>query len=380
MGERTEGLRSEEFPDPRTEDELGPNRTSGLIAPGTFSGTAAPGAPYSEGDPELFTNEFAAGAPEAEVPDFGDTETDTDGELERSRAQIEQTRAEMSSTIDAIQEKLSPHHIAQQAKNTVKEATVGKAQTMVSNAGDTASELVTTAGESARGFGSTIVETIKSNPVPAAIAGIGLGWLFVSGRKESTQEPEARGYSPRYGAGQQDYYGASGYSGESYGNESSLGSRLNSTGDRVGNLAGQAQESAGQVAGQVQAKAGQVAGGVQDTAGQLAGNVQDTAGQLASSAQYGVQRAQSGFQQALQSNPLAVGMAAVAIGAAIGLSIPGTDKENQLLGETRDGMMQQAQQVVQDKAQQVQTVAQEAMGAAKDAAQQSADKQGLTQH
>lgn len=100
---------------------------------------------------------------------------------------------------------------------------------------------------------------------------------------------------------------------------------------------------------------------------------------MADTAQYGAQRAQGAFQQALDANPLAVGVAAVAIGAAIGLSIPETDKENQLLGETRDEVMQQAQQTVQEKAQQVQAVAQHTIGAAKDAAQESADRQGLTQ-
>jgi ElaB/YqjD/DUF883 family membrane-anchored ribosome-binding protein len=370
MGEESGRLVGSEPFDPEVEAYVPENLTSGLIAPNTFPGSVDTTAPYSEGDPELYTNEFASGMPAEGFEDDGSTHEDN--ELGQTRAQIEQTRAEMSTTIDAIQEKLSPQNIAQQAKDTVKEATVGKAQEMVSNAGDTASELVSNAGNSAKGFSSNLVETVKSNPVPAALAGIGLGWLFMSGRKQSTGNSSSSNYSDQYNSAPRGYNpGRSGrYGYESYGQTSGspLGDRLAGAQDKVGGFAGQAQDKASNVAGQVQ-----------DTAGQVAGQVQDTAGQLADSAQYGAQRAQGAFQQALQANPLAVGVAAVAVGAAIGLSIPETQKENQLLGETRDDVMQQAQQTVQEKAQQVQAVAQQAVGAAKDAAQQSADQQGLTQ-
>jgi ElaB/YqjD/DUF883 family membrane-anchored ribosome-binding protein len=378
MGEESGRLVGSDPMGPGVEGDDSSNLTSGLIFPNTFSGSVQTGAPYSEGDPELYSNEFASGMPPQAFDDATDTETDD--ELEQTRAQIEQTRAELSTTIDAIQEKLSPQNLAQQAKDTVKDATVGKAQEMVSNAGETASDLMNNAGSSAKGFGANLIETVKANPVPAAIAGIGLGWLLMSGRNQSTQ---GTAYSNQYNSNPQGYSpGRSGrynYGSNQQTNSSPLGDRISGAQDKVGGLAGQAQDKVGGFAGQAQDKASNVAGQVQDTAGHVAGQVQDTAGQLADTAQYGAQRAQGAFQQALHSNPLAVGVAAVAVGAAIGLSIPETEKENQLLGETRDGVMQQAQHTVQEKAQQVQTVAQEAVGAAKDAAQQSADKQGLTQ-
>ena len=370
MGEESGRLVGSDPIDPDGDRSVPSNMTSGLIAPNTFSGSVQTGAPYSEGDPELYSNEFASGMPPQGFE--GDDETDADDELGQTRAQIEQTRAELSTTIDAIQEKLSPQNIAQQAKDTVKEATVGKAQEMVSNAGDTASDLVSNAGSSAKGFGANLVETVKANPVPAAIAGIGLSWLFMSGRKGSNGSTYSTNYSGQYNSNPRGYNpgrsGQYGYGSYGQSSDSPLGDRISGAQDKVSGIAGQAQDKASNVAGQVQ-----------DTAGQVAGQVQDTAGQLADTAQYGAQRAQGAFQQALQTNPLAVGVAAIAVGAAIGLSIPETEKENQLLGETRDEVMQQAQHTVQEKAQQVQTVAQQAVGAAKDAAQQSADQQGLTQ-
>jgi uncharacterized protein YjbJ (UPF0337 family) len=287
----------------------------------------------------------------------------------------------MSQTIDEIQERLSPQHIAQQAKDTVRDATIGKATTMVNDASD-----------SAKGFGAGIIDTIKQNPVPAALAGFGIGWLFMSGRKS--------GGTQTYGYRAYDY--GSGY-GYDRGQSSSPGIIGNAQ-QAVGNVAGQAQSTLANVAGQAQGTAGNVAGQVQDavgqvqdTAGQVVGQVQDTAGQLASgaqsvvrqagdtmsdlgsTAQFGMSQAGNGFQQMLRQNPLGVAAGALAIGLAVGLAIPETDKENEIMGPARDNLMQQAQESVQQTAQKVQSVAQEAVGAATDAAKQEADNQGLSQ-
>ncbi len=67
-------------------------------------------------------------------------------EPEQLRMGIEQTRAEMSETIDAIQERLTPQHLKQQTKETVREqfqgakdrvygATIGGAEQLAKGAG-----------------------------------------------------------------------------------------------------------------------------------------------------------------------------------------------------------------------------------------------------
>jgi hypothetical protein len=116
---------------------------------------------------------------------------------------IEQTRAEMSGTIDEIQDRLNPETLKAQAKDAVHDATIGrvvdakdqvveKVQDLTQQATDKVheltggndgnqhggqsgtSQLTTTAWDT----GSTIVEAIRANPVPAAIAGAGLGWFL----------------------------------------------------------------------------------------------------------------------------------------------------------------------------------------------------------
>ena len=82
--------------------------------------------------------------------DAGETSDDT-AEI---RAGIEQTRSEMSETIDAIQDRLNPQHIKEQVKEQVREATIGRAEEVMRNAGDTLNE--------AR-YG--LMETIRHNPI-----------------------------------------------------------------------------------------------------------------------------------------------------------------------------------------------------------------------
>jgi hypothetical protein len=295
-------------------------------------------------------------------------------EIAAQRAQVEETRANMSGTIDAIQQKLSPENLAQQAKNTVRDATVGKVGGAVGTATDKMQQAAGSATGAAGSVGTTIVETIKQNPVPAALAGIGLGWLIAESRRSSasrTVSPGYRTYPTPYNA--QAYPPATGYGSaavyrptEAAYPPPDFGSQESSPGS-----VDQAQQTASQAMDTVQSAAGQV----QDTAGQMANRAQAQVSQLGGQAQQQLQQASSGFSRMMQERPLAVGALAVAVGAAVGLAIPETRQEGELMGPARDTVMQRAQQTFQDTAQKVETVAQEALGTVKDEAQ----KQGLGQ-
>ncbi len=76
----------------------------------------------------------------------------------------------------------------------------------------------------------------------------------------------------------------------------------------------------------------------------------------------------------LRENPLTVGTLAVGVGAAIGLAIPETGKEHEVMGEARDTVVDKAQEKVQETQQKVQKVAEQAQSAA----QQEAENQDLT--
>jgi hypothetical protein len=108
---------------------------------------------------------------------------------------------------------------------------------------------------------------------------------------------------------------------------------------------------------------------------QAGDRTREQAGRAQAQAQEQAQRAQGGFERALQENPLAVGIAAIGIGAAVGLAIPSTAKENELMGETRDKLANRAQRQVQEASQRAQRVAQET----RSAAEEEASRQDLTE-
>src|SRR5688572_1026054 len=72
---------------------------------------------------------------------------DYDPNAEQIRAEIEDTRAEMSQTINEIQERLSPENLMQQAKETVREATIGKAEKVMNKVGETIADATEPARE-----------------------------------------------------------------------------------------------------------------------------------------------------------------------------------------------------------------------------------------
>ncbi len=242
-------------------------------------------------------------------------------------ANIEQTRAEMSETIDAIQEKLSPAHIKAQVKEQVQES--------FQEAKDSVREATV---DSVKGAGSTMWETIKQNPIPATIAGLSVAWLMRKG-SSSSSSPASQTRDVRY-APVQRYpgYEPSGSSGDGM------------------------QERAGQMASQARNK-------VQEMGSQAMDQVSHRSDQ----AEQQAREAADWMQQQLHTNPLAVGAVALAVGSAVGLSLPETQMEDQLMGEARDSLMHKAQGTAKDTMHKVQHVAEEAQSTAK----QEAEKQGL---
>ena len=109
-------------------------------------------------------------------------------------------------------------------------------------------------------------------------------------------------------------------------------------------------------------------------ASELAGRAQDRASEMGDRARMQAYRAQGGFQQMLDDNPLGLGALALAAGAAIGLAAPSTAKEHELMGEARDSLLDQAQAKAQNTVQKAQQVAKTAVSSAKE----EAANQGLT--
>jgi ElaB/YqjD/DUF883 family membrane-anchored ribosome-binding protein len=98
-------------------------------------------------------------------------------DTEEIRQQIERTRESMGQTIDELQERLSPQHVMQQARDTVHDATVGRVKDMVASAGEAAGDVAERVQESA----GSLVEEVRQHPVVSAVVGAGVAWLLTRG-------------------------------------------------------------------------------------------------------------------------------------------------------------------------------------------------------
>ena len=202
------------------------------------------------------------------------------------------------------------------ATQAVKEATVGKVEDMASQA----SGFFGGATSSAQGAGGGVIETIKSNPVPALMTGVGLAWLYRSFSSGSSRKPSwDQERMSSYGMGSYGEYRPMSSSGEyrpmSSSGSSGPGQVLDTVGEKVGSVgdkfSGAGETVANKASGvgeTVGSAASQVTGGV----GSAAGQVGDTARTFAGSA-----------TQMISENALAAGAIAVAAGAAIGLHSAG---------------------------------------------------------
>lgn len=212
------------------------------------------------------------------------------------RRQIAQTRAEMTATIEQLETRLDPEvlkeqaktralELTEQAKTAAYDATIGKAKTMVSRTSN------------------GIVDTIKANPVPLALTALGIGWFIVNARAPQAQQRV-----------------------------------VNAIGDKTDDLKHQATD----LAQTAQAKVRDVAETAQTKVRDVAATAQNTVRDLAHEAKMREQQLQSMAVQRYNDSPLAVGLGVAAIGLLIGLAIPTTQKENEILGATRDKLAHKA--------------------------------------
>ena len=214
------------------------------------------------------------------------------------RAEIEQTREDLSETVNAIQDRLQPSTLASNAVESVKDA----ARERLRDLGD-----------------AEPVQYVRANPMPTAMIGIGLAGLawLAFGR-------ERHGARSRDWDGRRDWPVRSGYEVE---RDRYL------PGDRLDYDLSEHRRGAGR-----------------QESRDLVRQTRQTA-----------RRAQTGLRRTWDENPLLIGAAAAVVGALVAASVPATESENRLMGESRDTLVEGVQQVVKDKVQAVENAATNAM-------------------
>jgi len=344
----------------------------------------------------------------APVPGGGASPGQADDEARTSdiRRDIEQTREEMSETIDAIQEKLRPANVVASATQRVKDATTERVRQMTQSAGDAANRVM----YGSQGRSEGIMSGIRENPIPAALIGLGAAWWYMSSRSSSHGERNLR-YGSAYGragtyperlhaddrAGTErgefpDYEreyaarsGSSGYrstEGEGWMDrvkEHPVPAALAGLGLAWLAMAGRSergwerdwdrsrlweQEDEGSAMSSVTESVSGAGSSVAESARRMTSGAREHGGEAAERVRQRGRRAQSDLERLARENPLAVGAGALLLGAAVGLAIPETERENEWMGEARDSMVDRAQEMAQKAASAAQDTAADLAGEA----------------
>jgi ElaB/YqjD/DUF883 family membrane-anchored ribosome-binding protein len=244
------------------------------------------------------------------------------------RAGIEDTRAEMSQTINEIQERLSPEHLMGQVKETVREATIGKVERVMDKVGETiggvaepAREAMDRAGTAIKETSRTVADSVWKNPIPVALIGLGLGMLAM----RRWRSGNGHGYDGRH-----DY------------------DRRTTPRVKRPNTLGQMQTETTGTLDQVK-----------ETASDLATRSTNALSDLGTKAKDSVSTIGTRFGQVLRENPLAVGAVAVAAGTAVGLVLPSTKFESEYIGEASERLVDKAEDAARGALDKVQSAAQQ---------------------
>lgn len=221
---------------------------------------------------------------------------------------IARTRADIDSTLNAIESRFTPGQMLDQGLDYLRHS-------------------------GANEFLTNLRGSVKYNPLPVSLVGVGIAWLMLADKSQRRPMDEDlasdRGSSIREGVEAIERSGAS-----------------------------------------VRQKVSEAA----HTAHERASAVGEGARHIGEGARHQWQRARQGYEHTLREQPLALGAVGLAVGALLAAVMPRTREEDELMGETRDRLAKEAMTAAKEQGQKVEHVA----AAAGEAASEAAHREGLT--
>lgn len=178
--------------------------------------------------------------------------------------EIEETRGRISAAKDVLRDRIRPKALLNPIRSRLRE----------------------TLGEG----GEKILDTFRENPVPLALAGIGIGWLLLRDMRSARTVPEG-------------------------------GSGL----ERMKEAAGGAMEKTREAAAKVREVASSVPGRIKQ----------------------GVRNTSDWVSSMMEENPMIVAFGVLAVGMVAGLSFPATPKEEEVAGKAAEAALEKGAEILE---------------------------------
>ncbi len=299
---------------------------------------------------------------------------------DRIERDLDQTRARLDDRLSELQDRLSPGQVLDDLMSYFR-------------------------GSEGADFGRNLLDSVKANPLPAALTGIGLAWLMAA-NPHPEREP-ANGPVVPLGTGRVRVFGRGdtvpttsdamiarvrdaelGVTRQQDEAEHLYGARLNEARGQAIGLTRQAQETAEAFGQRIQDALSTAAQTVTQGRHDLRDQVGSAAGHLTGAAQYAGQRAGDQFAQGSQAarqmggnllstlsdSPVLLGALGLAAGALLGALVPQSEQEEAALGGIAGQTREKARDLAQEAVDRGGRVAQSVL----EAGQRSASERGLT--
>lgn len=302
----------------------------------------------------------------------GDSDDSSFNEKSSSiRHDIGETRDRMSSTLNEIGERLNPYafkdQVTQKVKDGIHDATIGRVEDMAN-----------TTARNVREAKSTVVQTVRDNPIPAAMVAVGLGWLLYNGRNEDEFE-DGRGnrdYQSRGGYARQpnNAYSGRAYSGSYPGGHSDAQQGMHGVADsakKVGERISDSAENAGQ---KVKQGVSSLLDSAENITSSVASSVSTHGHEAADMISNQTRRGARKVEDAFRSNPIGLGAVALALGVMAGMTVPVSDREVEVMGGAGEKIVDRVSDAAHETKDKVEHVAEKAL----DETKRLAKEEGLT--
>ncbi len=291
---------------------------------------------------------------------------DAEEKLKRGLAEAKESfKSGLIEAKESVKEDLRDAFV--DAKGSLRAATIGRVE-----------DLATTLGDKMNNTRDTLVDTIRKNPVPATVVGVGLVWLLMNRSKAEASRSRAEWAGDRPAGVVGNVVGELGgaIAKAAHQTTEATGGVLHQATDAAGTLLHQASTAAGtalhgasdlagRIAAQSSDKAKDLAHRANDLTSRFARQAGDAATYVAGGARKGVESATKSLRTTLHENPIALGTASLAFGTVVGFSLPRTRGEDVFMGGARERVVQLAGEAAHEAAASVTHLAEQTVAGAK---------------